>query len=44
MQNLMPEPPATLLPLDESAAAALETAAKADTDAAFEEAAGANPT
>ena len=44
MQNLMPEPPATLLPLDESAAAALETAAKADTDAAFEEAAGAHPT
>lgn len=44
MQNLMPEPPATLIPVDEAAAAALEAAAKEGSDAAYEQAAGAHPT
>jgi len=44
MQNLMPEPPATLLPGDDSAEAALEAAAKADTDEAFEQVAADHPT
>jgi hypothetical protein len=43
MQNLMPEPPATLLPLDEAAAADLEAAAKEGSDAAYERAAAAHP-
>ena len=44
MQNLMPEPPATLLPGDDSAKAALTAAAKADTDEAYEQVAAAHPT
>ncbi|MEV4623380.1 DUF3151 domain-containing protein [Asanoa sp. NPDC049573] len=44
MQNLMPEPPATLIPVDEPAAAALEVAEKDGTDAAYEQVAAAHPT
>jgi hypothetical protein len=44
MQNLLPEPPATLLPGDEDAAAALAEAAEADTDAAYESVAARFPT
>jgi hypothetical protein len=35
MQNLLPEPPATLLPADEQAAAALAEAERVDTDEAY---------
>jgi hypothetical protein len=44
MQNLMPEPPATLLPVDEAAEAALEAASKDGSEAAYEQAAAAHPT
>jgi Protein of unknown function (DUF3151) len=44
MQNLMPEPPATRIPVDESAAAALEVAEKDGTEAAYEQVAAAHPT
>jgi len=44
MQNLLPQPPATLLPADEAAAAALAAAGTADTDPAFAEVAGRFPT
>jgi hypothetical protein len=43
MHNIMPEPPATLLPVDDAAEAALELAAKAGTDPAYAEAAAAHP-
>jgi hypothetical protein len=43
MQNLMPEPPATLLPADDAAQAALELAAKAGTDRAYADATAAHP-
>ncbi|MFD0741373.1 DUF3151 domain-containing protein [Phytohabitans flavus] len=35
MQNLLPEPPATLLPVDDKAAAALADAERVDTDEAY---------
>lgn len=35
MQNLLPEPPATLLPADDAAEVALAEAARADTDEAY---------
>ena len=44
MQNLLPEPPATLLPEDDSATAALVEAARVDTDEAYESVAGRFPT
>ncbi|BCB85788.1 DUF3151 domain-containing protein [Phytohabitans suffuscus] len=43
MQNLLPEPPATLLPADEKAAAALAEAERDDTDEAYAEVAGHFP-
>ena len=44
MQNLLPEPPATLLPSDDAAKTALAEAAGADTDEAYESVAGRFPT
>ncbi|MFC3503634.1 DUF3151 domain-containing protein [Micromonospora krabiensis] len=44
MQNLMPEPPATLLPAYDEADAALVAAEQADDDAAFAEVAARYPT
>ncbi|MCI4063588.1 DUF3151 domain-containing protein [Micromonospora sp. R77] len=44
MQNLLPEPPATLLPAHEEADAALAAAAEQDTDEAFAEVAARFPT
>jgi predicted NAD/FAD-binding protein len=44
MQNLLPEPPATLLPGDEPAEAALAEAAQADTEEAYAAATGRHPT
>jgi hypothetical protein len=43
MQNLLPEPPATLLPADDTAAAALAEAERVDTDEACAEVAGRFP-
>ncbi|MEU8259539.1 DUF3151 domain-containing protein [Micromonospora sp. NPDC048999] len=43
MQNLLPEPPATLLPVHEEADAALAAAAEQDTDEAYAEAAAGFP-
>ncbi len=43
MQNLLPEPPATLLPVHEEADAALAAAAEQDTDEAYAEAAARFP-
>jgi hypothetical protein len=43
MQNLLPEPPATLLPVDDAAVAALTEAAGADTDDAYAAVAGRFP-
>ncbi len=43
MQNLLPEPPATLLPADEPAEAALAEAAQADTDDAYAQVAARFP-
>ncbi|MBL6276953.1 DUF3151 domain-containing protein [Micromonospora fiedleri] len=43
MQNLLPEPPATLLPADEEADAALATAEQAGSDEAYAEAAARFP-
>jgi hypothetical protein len=43
MQNLMPEPPATLLPVDEAAEAALRSAGQADSDKAYAEVAANHP-
>ncbi|MGN9908160.1 DUF3151 domain-containing protein [Phytohabitans sp. LJ34] len=43
MQNLLPEPPATLLPADDKAAAALAQAERVDTDEAYAEVAGHFP-
>jgi hypothetical protein len=43
MQNLMPEPPATLLPADDAAEAAVRAAAQADSDKAYAEAAANHP-
>ena len=43
MQNLMPDPPATLLPADDAAEAALRAAAPADSDKAYAEVAAAHP-
>ena len=43
MQNLMPEPPATLLPADE-ATPALAEAAQTGTDEAYQKVAGQHPT
>ncbi|MEU3452655.1 DUF3151 domain-containing protein [Micromonospora sp. NPDC006766] len=43
MQNLLPEPPATLLPAHEEADAALAAAAEQDTDEAYAEVAGEFP-
>jgi hypothetical protein len=43
MQNLLPEPPATLLPVDEQAEAALAAAAQADTDDAYAQVAARFP-
>jgi hypothetical protein len=43
MQNLMPEPPATLLPADEAAEAALRSAKQADSDKAYAEVAANHP-
>ncbi|MEV1288383.1 DUF3151 domain-containing protein [Micromonospora sp. NPDC049679] len=44
MQNLLPEPPATLLPANDEAEAALSAAAQADTDDAYAAVAGRFPT
>jgi hypothetical protein len=44
MQNLLPEPPATLLPGDDEPEAALSVAAQADTDDAYAAVAGRFPT
>jgi hypothetical protein len=44
MQNLLPEPPATLLPAHEEADAALAAAAEKDTDEAYAEVAAHFPT
>ena len=44
MQTLLPEPPATLLPADEKAAAALADAERDDTDEAYAAVAGHFPT
>ncbi|MEU5903648.1 DUF3151 domain-containing protein [Micromonospora sp. NPDC047527] len=44
MQNLLPEPPATLLPADDEADAALAAAEEAGTDEAFAEVAARFPT
>jgi hypothetical protein len=44
MQNLLPEPPATLLPLDDAAEAALAEAAQVDTDEAYQSVAARFPT
>ncbi|MFI5495337.1 DUF3151 domain-containing protein [Actinoplanes sp. NPDC051859] len=44
MQNLLPEPPATKLPADEAADAALAEAAKSGTDEAYQEVAARFPT
>ncbi|SCG48661.1 DUF3151 domain-containing protein [Micromonospora inositola] len=44
MQNLLPEPPATLLPAHEEADAALADAAAQDTDEAYAEVAARFPT
>lgn len=44
MQNLLPEPPATLLPAQEEADAALAAAAEKDTDEAYAEVAARFPT
>ncbi|MFV2008575.1 MULTISPECIES: DUF3151 domain-containing protein [unclassified Micromonospora] len=44
MQNLLPEPPATTLPGDEQAEAALAEAAQVDTEEAYAAAAGRHPT
>ncbi|ASW53039.1 DUF3151 domain-containing protein [Plantactinospora sp. KBS50] len=44
MQNLLPEPPATLLPSDEAAEAALAEAGQQNTDEAYAAAAGNFPT
>ncbi|MFG3603524.1 DUF3151 domain-containing protein [Micromonospora chersina] len=44
MQNLLPEPPATLLPANEEADAALAAAAEQDTDEAYAEVAARFPT
>ncbi|MGW5672107.1 DUF3151 domain-containing protein [Micromonospora sp. NPDC003776] len=43
MQNLLPEPPATLLPVHEEADAALADAAQQDTDEAFADVAARFP-
>lgn len=43
MQNLLPEPPATLLPADDTAAAALADAERVDTDEAYADVAGHFP-
>ncbi|SBT53691.1 DUF3151 domain-containing protein [Micromonospora narathiwatensis] len=43
MQNLLPEPPATLLPAHEEADAALDAAAEQDTDEAYAEVAARFP-
>jgi hypothetical protein len=43
MQNLLPQPPATLLPADEAAAGALAEATAAGTDAAYADAAARFP-
>jgi len=43
MQNLLPEPPATLLPVHEEADAALAAAAEPETDEAYAEVAGRFP-
>lgn len=43
MQNLLPEPPATLLPADDKAAAALAEAERVDTDEAYAQVAGHFP-
>lgn len=43
MQNLLPEPPATLLPEHDEAEAALAAAVQVDTDEAYAEAAGLFP-
>ncbi|MEV6599134.1 DUF3151 domain-containing protein [Actinoplanes sp. NPDC051346] len=43
MQNLLPEPPATRLPADEAADAALANAAKTGTDEAYKEVAARFP-
>ncbi|GAA4463519.1 DUF3151 domain-containing protein [Phytohabitans houttuyneae] len=44
MQNLLPEPPATLLPADDKAAAALAQAERVDTDEAYADVAAHFPT
>ncbi|MFC0530389.1 DUF3151 domain-containing protein [Phytohabitans kaempferiae] len=44
MQNLLPEPPATLLPADDKAAVALAEAERVDTDEAYADVAGHFPT
>jgi len=44
MQNLLPEPPATLLPRDDEAEAALAEARRADTDEAYASVAARHPT
>ncbi|AGL13631.1 DUF3151 domain-containing protein [Actinoplanes sp. N902-109] len=43
MRNLLPEPPATRLPVDEAAEQALAAAAQTGTDEAFKEVAGRFP-
>ena len=43
MQNLLPEPPATLLPVDEAAESALANAVGKDTDEAYAEVAARFP-
>jgi hypothetical protein len=44
MQNLLPEPPATLLPVSDEAEAALDAAEQAGTDSAYAEVAASFPT
>lgn len=44
MQNLLPEPPPTLLPADDKATAALAEAEQVDTDESYEAVAGRFPT
>ncbi|MFE0591615.1 DUF3151 domain-containing protein [Micromonospora echinospora] len=44
MQNLLPEPPATLLPVNDEAEATLAAAHEADTDEAYAEVAARFPT
>jgi hypothetical protein len=44
MQNLLPEPPATLLPADDEAARALADAEQVDTDESYAEVAARFPT